>query len=241
MPENLFISSVDQRIGALLEYNRIKLQKAGSQKHEKKQRTCITISREFGCEGYPVAERLCDIMTCTSGEDWVLMDKALLEEVAHHNNISEELLRGLGEKNQILNEILATFSPRWKSEKDYYRLLCRHIISLAEQGNVIIVGRGGAIVTRHLENCHHFRLYASLAFKTASISSRLSISSEKAEKMIVKGQNQRDRFTADFLDQDAHDVRFYDLLFNNDRNPPEKIAHTIAEYMSRSEQKSGRR
>jgi cytidylate kinase len=234
MPENLFISSVDQRIGALLEYNRKQVQKAGSQKqHKQKSHPCITLSREFGCEGYPVAEKLRELMTRSSGEEWLLMDKALLEEVARHHNISEEILRGLGEKNQLLNEVLATFSPRWKSEKDHFRLLCRHIVSLAEQGNVIIVGRGGAIVTQHLENCHHFRLYASLTFKSTSIAQRFNIQPEEAEKLVEKNQKQRDRFTVDFLDQDAHDVKFYDLLFNNDRNPPEKIAHTIADYMSR--------
>ena len=161
------------------------------------------------------------------------MDKSLLEEVARHHNLSEEVLRGLGEKNRILDEVLATFSSRWKSEKDYFRLLCRHIVSLAEQGNFIIVGRGGAIVTRHLENCHHFRLYASPAFKTASIAHRLNMLPEEAENLIRKKQKQRDRFIVDFLDQDARDVSFYDLLFNNDRNSSEKIAHTIAEYVMR--------
>ena len=231
MPENLLIPSVDLRIGALLEYNRKQLEKAGSHHHKQKQRPCITLSREFGCEGYPVAELVRDYMSRASGEEWVLMDKALLEEVARHHNLSEEVLRGLGEKNRILNEILATFSSNWKSEKDHFRLLCKHIVSLAEQGNVIIVGRGGAIVTRHLENCHHFRLYASLAFKTASIVHRLNISPEEAEILIGKRQRQRDRFIIDFLDQDARDVQYYDLLFNNDRNSPEKIARTIAEYV----------
>lgn len=231
MPENLLIPSVDLRIGSLLEFYRKQLQKAGSHHHKQKQRPCITLSREYGCEGYPVAERLREEMIRSSGEEWVLLDKALLEEVARHNNLSAEVLRGLGEKNRMLDEILATFSSRWKSEKDHFRMLCRHIVSLAEQGNVIIVGRGGAIVTRHLENCHHFRLYASLAFKTTSIAGRLNLPAEEAEKLIMNKQKQRDKFIVDFLDQDPRDVSFYDLLFNNDRNSPEKIALTIAGYV----------
>jgi cytidylate kinase len=233
MPENLLMPSVDLRIGSLLEYNRTRLQKTGSRHPKQKQPSCITLSREFGCEAYPVAELLRELMTRSSGEEWVLMDKSLLEEVARRHNLSEEVLRGLGEKNRILDEILATFSSRWKSEKDYFRLLCRHIVSLAEQGNVIIVGRGGAIVTRHLENCHHFRLYAPLAFKTASIAHRLNMLPAEAEMLIKKKQKQRDRFIVDFLDQDARDAGFYNLLFNNDRNSSEKIAHTIAEYVMR--------
>ena len=62
MPENLFIPSVDLRIGALEEYNRVRKQKAADKHKKQKNRPCITISRQFGCQGYPVAEMLVDIM-----------------------------------------------------------------------------------------------------------------------------------------------------------------------------------
>ena len=159
------------------------------------------------------------------------MDKALLEEVAKNHNLSEEMLKGLGEKSRFLDEILATFSPRWKSEKDHFRLICRQMLLLAEKGNVILVGRGGAIITQALKNCHHFRLFASPQFKINSISKRLGISREEAEVMIAKKQKQRDTFIRDFLDRDSRDTRYYNLLINNDRSSVEKIAATIAEYV----------
>ena len=228
MPENLLIPSVDLRVGSLLEYNRQQVARAGKHHHRHKRKQCVTLSREFGCEAFPVAERLRELLHRSSGEEWVIMDKGLLEEVARRHNLSEEVMRGLGEKNVLLDEVLATFSPRWKSQRDYFQLLCSHIISLAEQGNVIIVGRGGAVITRNLENCHHFRLYGSMAFKSASIARRLGIPVEAAEKMIEKRQKQRDRFNNDFLDCDTRDASYYDLLFNNDRCTPDRIAEMIA-------------
>lgn len=231
MPDNLLIPSVDLRIGSLEEYNRKQQEKAGKPKPQTK-RPCISISREFGCEAYPVAEKLREMMTRKSGEEWVLMDKALLEEVANCHNISEEILRGLGEKNRFLDEVLATFSPHWKSEKEYFDLLCRHILSLAHQGNVIIVGRGSAIITRHLKNCHHFRLYASLHYKRNSLARRLSMHPDDAEQLIEKKQRLRDRFTSDFLGTDARDLDHYTMLFSNDRNSSEQIARSIADYVS---------
>ncbi len=228
MPDNLLIPSVDLRIGSLEEYNRQKKLKAGSKHVKPKRRPCLTISREYGCEGYPVAELLRETMIRKTGEEWVLIDKAVLEEVARRHNISEEILQGLGEKNRILNEVLATFSPRWKSDQDYFRLLCRHVVSLAEQGNVIIVELGGAIITSHFENAHHYRLYASHNFKIGSIARRLGVSTEDAERIVEKQQRLRDHFSKDFLGQDDHDSSHYDVLFNNDRNSPEKIAMTIA-------------
>ena len=52
MPENLFIPSVDLRIGSLEEYNRRQKEKAAQQHTRQKPRPCITVSPESGCEGY---------------------------------------------------------------------------------------------------------------------------------------------------------------------------------------------
>jgi hypothetical protein len=125
MSEKLLVPSVEMRLGSLLEFNRRKDENDASRG---KVRPAITISREFGCEAYPMTECLKEIMEKKSGQPWAIMDKALLEEVAKHHQLSEEIVRSLGEKkSRILDEVLATFSPRWKSEKDYYRLLSKYV------------------------------------------------------------------------------------------------------------------
>lgn len=231
MSVNRLIPSVDVRLGSLLEFARRTEAEKSRRGDADKIRPTITLSREFGCEAYPVSERLKELLEKKSGEKWVVMDKALLEEVAKKHNLSEDVLRGLGEKSRFLDEILATFSPSWKSEKDYFRLICRQMVSLAEKGNVILVGRGGAIITQALKNCSHFRMFASPQFKIRSISKRLDIPREEAETMIRKKQKERDAFIHDFLDRDARELSYYNLVFNNDRNSADKIAATIAEYV----------
>ena len=231
MPEKELIPSIDMRLSSLLELNRRREMELEARGKARKSRPAITISREFGCEAYPVAECLRELLEKKSGETWVVMDKALLEQVARDHSLSEDILQKLGEKNLFLDEMLATFTPRWKSDKDYFRLLCRHIVSLANAGNVIIVGRGSAFITQSLKNCHHFRMFASLKYKIRSITRRLDISAEEAEKMIAVKQRQRDKFISDFLDRDAHDLSVYNLIFNNDKNSPERIARTIMEYV----------
>jgi len=231
MPDNLFIPSVDLRIGSLEEYNRRQKAKALEQCRKPKPRPCITISREYGCEGYPIAEKLLEILVQKTGDAWVLIDRAVLEEVARRHDISEEILQTLGENNRILNEVLATFSPRWKSDQEYFNLLSRHVVALAEQGNVIILELGGAIITRHIEHSYHFRIFGSAAFKTATLARRLQIESEEAEKLMHRQQKLRDNFTKDFMQRDDHDPALYDLLLNNKRCSAEKIARTIAGYI----------
>jgi len=227
MQENLLIPSVDLRIGALEEYNRRQKEKVLKQK----PRPCVTISREFGCEGYPISEKLCEMMIRKTGEPWVVIDREVLEEVARHHNISGELLKGLGKRNRILEEVLSTFSPAWKSDNEYFSLLCRHVISLAEKGNAIILELGGAIITRHIKHSYHFRIFGSKQFKVNTISRRLELDPVESTNLVEHQQKLRDRFTRDFLSQDDHDPALYDMLFNNDRNSPEKMAWMIACYL----------
>lgn len=230
MSEKLLVPSIEMRLGALLELSRRKDENAASRG---KTHPAITISREFGCEAYPVTACLKEIMEKKTGQSWTIMDKALLEEVAKHHQLSEEIVRNLGEKKgRLLDEVLATFSPRWKSSNDHFRLLCKHVFSLAEQGNTIIVGRGSAIVTQQLKNCYHFRMYASHAFKVASIARRLNLAKDEAENVVEKNQKQRDAFIRDYFSLDPRDLRFYHLVFNNDKNSPERIAQMIAEYVA---------
>jgi hypothetical protein len=231
MPENLLIPSVDLRIGSLEEYNRRQKEKAARQHQKHKPRPCITISREYGCEGYPVAELLRELMMQRTGDEWILIDKDVLEEVARRHHISEDILQTLGENNRILNEVLATFSPRWKSDQECFRLLSSHVVALAEQGNVIIVELGGAIITRHIEHSSNFRIYGSAAFKAATLAHRLKLEMEEAENYMHQQQKSRDHFNKVFLDQNDHDPALYHLLFNNDRITPGGIAHTIADFV----------
>jgi cytidylate kinase len=230
MSNKLLVPSIEMRLGSLLEFNRRKDEIDAS---HGKVRPTITISREFGCEAFPMVECLKEIMEKKSGQPWAIMDKALLEEVAKNHKLSEDIVRSLGEKkSRILDEVLATFSPHWKSEKDYYRLLSKYVFSLAERGNSIIVGRGSSIVTQQLKNCYHFRIYASHEFKVASLARRLKLSRDEADSVIEKNQKQRDAFIHDFFNLDPCDLRFYHLVLNNDKNSPERIAQMIAEYVT---------
>ncbi len=231
MSANLLIPSVDRRIAAFEEHNRKQRIKTSVMGQKDSSPSTVTLSREFGCEAYPVAEILSGILAKKTGVEWMVMDKALLEEVSRREHVSEEIIRSLGEKNRFLDEVLATFSPRWKTDRDRFRSLASLILSLASDGNVIIVGRGAAIITAHLSNCRHYRLYASDKFKNASIVRRMNISEDEAADMIKKRQKERDHFTMSFLGRDAHDSNYYDLCFNNDRNSAGKIAWTIARHL----------
>jgi hypothetical protein len=57
MATNLLIPSIEKRLGSFLEVSRRKLLEHGLA-DDKRVRPTITLTREFGCEGYPVALKL---------------------------------------------------------------------------------------------------------------------------------------------------------------------------------------
>jgi cytidylate kinase len=225
--EKWLMPSIEKRLDAFVELAR----RSESENPAVKSNPTITVSREFGCESYPMVQCLQQLMEKKTGNCWTIMDQALLEEVAKNHDLSEKTLKALGEQPGFVDEIISTFAPAWKTDKDYYRLLCRQIFSLAHRGNVILLGRGSANITQSLKNCYHFKMFASMKFKIHSIARRMKISDKEAEALIIKKQHQRDIFIKDFLNQDARELRFYHLLFNNDKNHSEKIATMIMDYV----------
>ena len=228
MANNVLIPSIEERLQGFIEIKRRKQLEHGFAKDARLRRT-ITLTREFGCEGYPVALLLQSLMEKRTGEPWLVMDRALLDSVAADHHLSSEVLQNVGSRNSFVHEIISTFAPHWKTDPDYYRLLTHQILHLASEGNVIIVGRGAAILTQKIGNCFHFRIVAPMQFKIDSIHTRMGLPADEARDLINLKQQQRDAFLKNFLGRDITDPTLYHLLFNNARFSASRIAALMAD------------
>jgi cytidylate kinase len=231
MYDNLLMPSIDNRIGGLIEVSR----RLKAEKNKLGRETApltVTISREFGCEAYPAAEALQEILEQMTGQRWALIDRSLIDEIAKLHDLEAELLHNLGRRPRWLDDMLASISATWKSERDYFQLLAQKIVALAAGGNVIIVGMGAAIVTQSMKNCRHIRIFASQEFKTESIRKRAGISAAEAVEMIERRQKAREKFVRDFLNRDINDIHHFHLLLNNDKCTARQLAETMASFLS---------
>lgn len=230
MTESLLVPTIEHRLSGLIEVSR--RAKLEAEKQDRKViKPTVTISREFGCEAYPTAEKLKAILEEKTGEAWALVDRTLIDEVAKNHDLSAEILHNLGQRPRWLDDMLSTLSPRWHNEREHFQLLAQQVVAIASGGNVIIVGLGAAIVTQSMKNCFHFRIFASEDFKIASISTRAGISRADAVVMIEKRQKSREKFIRDFVNKDINNIHFFNLLFNNDRNSASLMAETMACYL----------
>ncbi len=196
-----------------------------------KQRPTITLSREFGCEGYPLAECLKARMEAATGEPWGLYDKALIEKVALDEGISMSTLRNLGDRSREL-EVLGLMPDGYHTHDEAFAKVAKYLIQIAQVGNAIIVGRGGAILCRSLANCYHVRLVADFAFRASTLARRLEMPLKEAEALVKENERVRDRFISEQLGADIRDVAHYDVVFNNARHSTGAMAAAIQAYVA---------
>jgi hypothetical protein len=182
----------------------------------------ITISRQYGCEGYPLAQTLKGLLEEASGKPWTIFDKALVDKVASDEQLSRELLNRLGDESHAQDILRTHFG--YLTHDDAYAKLVKHIIPIAAAGCAIIVGRGGAITCQGLKNCFHFRLVGSFEFRSATLARRLGMPLKEAEELVRTQSKLREKFISECLNADITSSHWYDAVFSNERQSVETIA-----------------
>jgi len=226
MPTQKLIPNVERRLSAW-----IGVRERVEQEPRRAAAATITLSRQFGCEGYPLAETLQVLLNERTRETWTIFDKALIERVSQDTNLSERLFGSIGEQAELL-DALANVLHSWRTQSEAYELLARYIVRIAREGNAIIVGRGSAVVTSGLPNCFHFRLEAPLEHRIDSIRERLGVDRAQAAGLVAEHERRRERFLERFLHCSLADTRHYHAVFNTSRSTVERIAQSIVMLVS---------
>ena len=194
--------------------------------HQMPAHPSVTISRQYGCEGYSLSLRLKVLLEEASGQPWTLFDKALVDKVASDESLSRQLLGHLGDESHAQDVLRTHFGHL--THDDAYARLVKHLVQIAMAGCAIIVGRGGAVACQDLKNCFHFRLEGSFNFRVATIARRLELPLAEAEKLVRTQSKLREKFISECLHTDITSSRWYDAVFNNERQSVETIAQACA-------------
>ncbi len=222
MSRTLLISEIEARLDAwqrILEHKR-------KESAPKKRGLTITISRQFGCEAFPLAERLKVALEESTGEEWVIFDRALIEKAAQELGVSAKILKNIEERNRFFDFFSSFFSKSY-TKNQVLNKIEEYVLSVARAGNAIIVGRGGAFITRELDNCFHFKLEASLDFRIKSIAERMDIDHSAARKFVIENSEKREKFLRDFFEEDVNKSKFFHAIFNNEKLKIEVISESI--------------
>lgn len=221
--------STDQQIASWIEKNR-KFEE--SMRHDHGATICL--SRKFGCQGYPLAKKLQEKLKGETGEEWLVVDKVLLDTIRQESGLSESFLSNLGDYSRMLDRYLQFLKPRM-SHDDVYKLMTQHIMNIAVSGHAIIVGRGAVALTRDLDNCYGFRLDAPFDFRVNNYSESKNMEYAEAEQFVKDNQSIREEFIESYLGTSFSTIDNFNAIFNNAKCSLDTIADSIMTIVNEGE------
>jgi cytidylate kinase len=194
----------------------------------------ITISREYGCCGFQVAEELVEILNKELNPEpkWAAYDKKILEKLMIDTGLSSSLVETLtGKARNNLTDVIQTFFSKFPPQVAVHKKVTETITMLALNGNVVIVGRGSNMITKKFKNGFHIRLVAPLERRAENISKFMNISKGEVTKLINEKTKQREDYLKEFFKFDLTDPHHYDLIINQSRFTIKQIAKIIIDGM----------
>lgn len=196
----------------------------------------VTISRECGCPSKKLAEilvrrlRELDPVKTQHPGTWRWISKELLEEAATDLDVKPDDINHVFnyEERSIVDNIMAASKKdgTYRTDKAIYNALGKVIRTFGENGHVVIVGRAGVALTRHIPLSIHIRLMAPIEWRINSISEMFSLSREESKKMIAQKDENRRKFLEHYLGH-PFQIDVFDLAINCSRYSLDEIADSV--------------
>ena len=208
----------------------------GKEISESAKKPAITISREEGAGGLTVASSLADYLKQRSAAQdvWTVFSQHLVAEVLEENNLNKNVgdFMKEGHKGTLtdaIEELLGLHPSTWTLVEQTNATILR----LAQMGNVILVGRGGNIITSDLENVFHVRLVGSLEKRIEQAQKVFNLDRKSAISYIKKKDKARKRYVKDNFDKNIDDPLLYHVTINTDLVQYDEAAQLIGEEVIR--------
>lgn len=171
----------------------------------------VTISREYGCPGKIVAEQLNDKINQHYNNSWKWISKEILEQLAEELKLKPSVIEDINNfKDRGFSDYFALLLSKsyFPGEKRIKNAFHDILLSIANEGNAIIVGRAGYYITNHLQKSYHVRLYAPLEWRVDRFSEKRELSYQDAMKQVEDMNKNRLQFLEYFRDNKKQNKPF---------------------------------
>ena len=198
----------------------------------------VTLSRQLGCDANKVtAELIRRINKRQEGlerkREWKYLNKEIIEEsaielklspdrlkqrvVEHGMSAVENIFGGMGGQPKLPNERII------KSVKEL-------MLTYAQSGHVILVGRGGAAITQKIPNALHVKLMASHEWRIGEVSRRMNLARPEAIDLIKDIEYKR-QLWSEHLSEVPFDDNLYDLILNCQKLNDDELMNILLQVM----------
>ena len=188
----------------------------------------LTISREFGCSGYELAEQVNEILKDRCGQEWKIYQKELLKQLATESGIDLETIEKQRlEKPSIVKEFLNNIKQTNIPDSFEIRNRIAFMVRKAAfDGNVIIIGQGGAAATGDMPNGLNVRIEAPREWRVLRICNREKLTRKEAEAKLELIEKAREHLHLAYKAMCDRRPAFH-LCFDNSKFTTYQIAEQI--------------
>lgn len=190
----------------------------------------VTLSRAYGCEGVLLAERLAERLNVLSAKPtpWVVMGKEVIGAIAERKGEAARFVDALSHaRRSFIQQTVDVLLGNRPTEYQAYETLAQALLSLAEAGRVILLGRGGAVACAGVARGYHVRLVAPLAWRAEKVARERKVSAPEAEAIALREEQARESFVREFTGADASNPERYDMVLNNGRHSLAEMADLV--------------
>ena len=198
-----------------------------------KSKYVVTITRQFGSLGRPIAKRMSEIL------DIGYYDRDLVDEAAKKLKLPVSVVDKEEEsaKKVPLNPFTRMKYPLGKGTSDTQDAIFeaqQNIIQfLAEKETCIIVGRCSDFILEEMKNSMHIYIYAPYDVRVQQSVENLKLELSEARQMIVDVDEARDSYHMHYAGYLPDDKNHKDIMIDSSFLGVEKTAQFLAEAVRR--------
>jgi len=184
----------------------------------------ITISRQFGAGGITLGKMIAEILGYT------FADSDILQRVAKEANVSTHWVESFEKEagSKLSRMISSMVSKRWLDrvigdergyldEQIYLDYLVLIIAQFADEGDVVILGRGSQYILNDHPDAVHIMLVDEFENRVKFMMDRYEMPLKKAERMVVNEDRRRISLYKRLGKSDYENPQLYHMVLNMGR------------------------
>lgn len=181
----------------------------------------ITISRQFGAGGKTLGEMVAKKMNYSFADNEIIQMVAKKAKVSTHwvESIEKEaggkllkFMTGLVSKNLV--ERILDEKRGYIDEEIFVDLLNKIIVQIADEGNAVILGRGGQYILRDRDDAFHVLLIAHMDDRIRFMEEHYDLSTAQATQTVNREDKRRSNLYRKFGKEDYDHPDLYHLVLN---------------------------
>jgi hypothetical protein len=216
--------------------------------HSSPPASFVTVSDQYGSGGLALARALADRLNARDRHGhtpvsapvshpppWTVWDHELVDKIATEYHLPAALVESLEEAQPSwLAQLLASLpsaapdaSQTQADEYKVYRRVAVTIRALAEVGGVIILGRGGAFITRGMPGGVHVRVVAPVRDRARAVAGELGVSPDVAAAAVRERDERQAAFYHRHWPTLALRPENFTVTFNAAGTQPAQLAECV--------------